>query len=36
MGEVLTVENLNMQFDDQTVFKKLNFKIKKGLLFFFF
>lgn len=30
MGEVLTVENLTMQFDDQTVFKKLNFTLKKG------
>ena len=30
MGEVLTVENLTMQFDDQTVFKNLNFTLKKG------
>ena len=30
MGEVLTVENLTMQFDDQIVFKKLNFTLKKG------
>ncbi|MCZ3621789.1 metal ABC transporter ATP-binding protein [Lactobacillus mulieris] len=30
MAKVLTVENLTMKFDEQTVFENLNFALKKG------
>lgn len=29
MAKVLTVENLTMKFDEQTVFENLNFALKK-------